>query len=42
MKETDFISQNRNKWAKSETIFEQKNADPDLVSEAFTEVTEDL
>lgn len=42
MKETDFIHQNRKKWGKDEFIFDKKNADPDQVSEAFTEITEDL
>ena len=42
MKETDFIRQNKNKWAKDEIIFDKKDADPDRVSEAFTEITEDL
>ncbi|HHE65438.1 MAG TPA: stage II sporulation protein M, partial [Bacteroidetes bacterium] len=42
MKETDFIRHNKKKWAKDEIIFDKKNADPDLVSEAFTEITEDL
>lgn len=42
MKETDFIRQNRKKWAKDEIIFDKGNADPDQVSDAFTEITEDL
>jgi uncharacterized membrane protein SpoIIM required for sporulation len=42
MKETDFIRQNQNKWAKDEIIFDKKEADPDQVSEAFIEITEDL
>ena len=42
MKETDFIRHNKKKWAKDEIIFDKKNADPDLVSEAFIEITEDL
>jgi hypothetical protein len=32
MKETDFIRQNQNKWAKDEIIFDKKEADPDQVS----------
>jgi uncharacterized membrane protein SpoIIM required for sporulation len=42
MKETDFINQNQNNWANDEIIFDKKEADPDQVSEAFIEITEDL
>jgi len=42
MLETDFIRQNKDKWAKDELIFEKKNPDPDAVSDTFTEITEDL
>ena len=42
MKETDFVEQNKHKWAKFEKLSKQKNNDPDEVSELFTEITEDL
>ena len=42
MKETTFIEQNKNKWAKFEKLSSQKNNDPDEVAELFTEITEDL
>lgn len=42
MKETRFIQQNKDKWSKDEAILKNKNAHPDDISEAFTEITEDL
>lgn len=42
MKETDFIKQNKKKWARFEKLASNKNNDPDEVSELFTEITEDL
>lgn len=42
MKETDFITQNKKKWARFEKLAANKNNDPDEVSELFTEITEDL
>lgn len=42
MKETDFIQQNKKKWARFEKLSANKNNDPDEVSELFTEITEDL
>ena len=42
MKETDFIKQNKKKWARFEKLAANKNNDPDEVSELFTEITEDL
>lgn len=42
MKETDFIKQNTEKWAQNEALFDRKVSNPDQVSEAFTEITEDL
>lgn len=42
MKETDFIKQNKQKWARFEKLSANNNNDPDEVSELFTEITEDL
>lgn len=42
MKETDFVRQNKEKWAKFESLSKQKSNDPDEISELFTEITEDL
>ena len=42
MKETDFIAQNKDKWARFEKFSASNNNDPDEVSELFTEITEDL
>ena len=42
MKETDFIKQNKKKWARFEKLSVNKNNDPDEVSRLFTEITEDL
>ncbi len=42
MKETEFIRQNKDKWAKDESILHNKNADADDLSQAFSEITEDL
>ncbi|MFK8045724.1 MAG: stage II sporulation protein M, partial [Crocinitomicaceae bacterium] len=42
MKETAFVNQNKDKWAKFEALAKQKNNDPDEISELFTEITEDL
>ncbi|WP_070138054.1 stage II sporulation protein M [Crocinitomix algicola] len=42
MKETDFIKQNKKKWARFEKLSNNSNNDPDEVSELFTEITEDL
>ncbi|MDX1348798.1 MAG: stage II sporulation protein M [Putridiphycobacter sp.] len=42
MRETAFVKQNKEKWAKFESLSKQKNNDPDEISELFTEITEDL
>jgi uncharacterized membrane protein SpoIIM required for sporulation len=42
MKETAFVRQNKDKWAKDEAILSNKNAHPDDVNDAFTDITEDL
>lgn len=42
MKETDFVEQNKDKWAQFEALSKQNNNDPDKISELFTEITEDL
>lgn len=42
MKETTFVEQNKDKWAKFEQLSKQKNNNPDEISELFTEITEDL
>ena len=42
MKETSFVNQNKEKWAKFESLSKQKNNDPDEIAELFTEITEDL
>ncbi len=42
MKETDFIQQNKKKWARFEKLSSNSSNDPDEVSELFTEITEDL
>lgn len=42
MKETDFIQQNKKKWARFEKLSANGNNDPDEVAELFTEITEDL
>lgn len=42
MKETEFIRQNKDKWAKDEAILQNKNAHPDDLTKAFSEITEDL
>lgn len=42
MKETSFINQNKDKWARFEKISKEKSSDPDEISELFTEITEDL
>jgi uncharacterized membrane protein SpoIIM required for sporulation len=42
MKETEFVRQNKDKWSKDEAILANNNAHPDRVSDAFTEITEDL
>ena len=42
MKETKFIDQNKEKWAKFETLSKNKSADPDEISNLFIEITDDL
>lgn len=42
MRETHFIQQNKNKWAKFERNLGQGNANPDELSELFIEITDDL
>jgi len=42
MKETNFIKQNKLKWAKLEQLLEQKNADPEQLNELFIQITDDL
>lgn len=42
MKETEFIRQNKDKWSKDESILHNKNAHPDDLTKAFSEITEDL
>jgi uncharacterized membrane protein SpoIIM required for sporulation len=42
MKESEFVRQNKDKWSKDEAILKNKKAHPDSVSDAFTDITEDL
>ena len=42
MKETDFINQNKKKWAKFERVSNQNQSDPDELSDLFIEITDDL
>jgi uncharacterized membrane protein SpoIIM required for sporulation len=42
MRETKFIDQNRNKWQEFEQVVEQKDKDPEKLSELFIQVTDDL
>ncbi len=42
MKETTFVNENKEKWAKFESLSKRKNNDPDEISKLFTEITEDL
>lgn len=42
MKETRFISQNKEKWRESETLLESEVKDPEKLSNLFTQVIDDL
>lgn len=42
MRETHFIKQNKDKWAKFERNLGQGNANPDELSDLFVEITDDL
>ncbi len=42
MKESKFIEQNKKKWVDFETMFKNKDKDPEKLSELFIEVTNDL
>ena len=42
MKETDFINQNKKKWAQFERMSKQNQSDPDELSDLFIEITDDL
>jgi uncharacterized membrane protein SpoIIM required for sporulation len=42
MKETRFITQNKEKWRESETLLQSKVKDPDKLSNLFTQVIDDL
>ena len=42
MRETEFISQNKEKWEEFEKSLKQKSQDPEKLSELFVETTDDL
>ena len=42
MRETDFISQNKDKWTELEDLLHQPGNDPDKLSNLFIQVTDDL
>ncbi|MCC7244773.1 MAG: stage II sporulation protein M [Saprospiraceae bacterium] len=42
MKETQFIEQNKDKWAEYEQLMRDNNSDPERMSELFIQVTDDL
>src|SRR5687767_10665144 len=42
MKETRFISQNKEKWSESETLLKEQDKDPEKLSNLFTQVIDDL
>ena len=42
MKETRFISQNKEKWSESETLLKEPVKDPEKLSNLFTQVIDDL
>lgn len=42
MKETSFISQNKDKWSEGEKLFKKETSNPEEISEMFVEVSEDL
>jgi uncharacterized membrane protein SpoIIM required for sporulation len=42
MKETRFISQNKEKWSESETLLKEEVKDPEKLSNLFTQVIDDL
>lgn len=42
MQETDFISQNKDKWQEFEEVLTSANKDPERVTELFIETTDDL
>ena len=42
MRETDFINQNKNKWAELEELLHEDVKDPDKLSSLFVQVTDDL
>lgn len=42
MRETNFLKENKDKWAKFEQILKSKKKDPEELSNLFTEITDDL
>src|SRR3982750_2104844 len=42
MKETRFVSQNKEKWLESETLLTNPAKDPEKLSNLFTQVVDDL
>lgn len=42
MKETSFISQNKDKWSEGEQLFKKETSNPEEISETFIEISEDL
>ena len=42
MKETNFINQNKDKWADGESLIQKGEPNPKVLSDAFVEVSEDL
>jgi uncharacterized membrane protein SpoIIM required for sporulation len=42
MQETEFISQNKDKWKEFEDVLRRNNKDPERVTELFIETTDDL
>ena len=42
MKETRFIAQNKEKWQESENLLQEREKDPEKLSNLFTQVIDDL
>jgi uncharacterized membrane protein SpoIIM required for sporulation len=42
MKETNFINQNKKKWSQGERLFKEDSNNPEVLSDAYVEVSEDL
>ncbi|HUM48121.1 MAG TPA: stage II sporulation protein M, partial [Chitinophagales bacterium] len=42
MRETNFIKQNKEKWAEFEDVLKQEKKDPDKLSNLFVQITDDL